>query len=248
MKVVVLGDSISEGIGSKKVNYIPFCEEILGEEYFFINMAKTGSTINYPCDHLSEIINEKPDICVIMYGNVDAQIRANKFKIEHRLPRRYRGGGMLDPRAFYSSKWYKRIMHYIDNAVRFVLKKWVIFRQGTIQFVDIDTFGERYEYLITNLLNNESIPLLVSTVYLDDSYFLGSSHEYEKYNQSIKNLSVKYCCQYVDLFEDQKNCVKIEGWNSLYSHDHFHPNQNGYEFIAKKISNAIKEMTSCSEK
>ena len=92
MKVVVLGDSISEGIGSKKMNYISSCERILGKQYVFTNMAKTGSTINYPCEHLSEIINENPDICVIMYGSVDAQIRANRFKIKHLLPKHYRAG------------------------------------------------------------------------------------------------------------------------------------------------------------
>lgn len=203
MKVVVLGDSISEGIGSKKVNYIPYCEEMLAGKCVFTNMAKTGSTIQYPCDHLSEIINEKPEICVIMYGNVDAQIRANRFKIQHLLPKRYRVGGMLDPRAFYSSKWYKRIVNHIDNAFRFVLKRWVIFLQGTIQLVDINTFRECYELLLKELLNNGSIPLLVSTVYLDDSYFLGSSHEYEKYNQCIKDLSTRYCCQYIDIFEER---------------------------------------------
>ena len=183
-----------------------------------------------------------------MYGSVDAQIRANIWKNKYGLcnviPRRYKHGGMLEPRPFYSKKWYRFFPDRIDNVVRHILKKYVLLTQGKTQWITDGKFLCSYEKLLRIFDDNNIDALLVSTVYLDDNYFLNSNIEYIKFNQIIFELSKKYGCPYIDVYSELKKKAEKEGWESCYCYDRFHPNLNGYKLIADKISIALREYAS----
>ena len=242
MKYVLLGDSITEGIGSRRLNYVNQLANITANQHQFINLAKTGTTVKYFQFICKEIYSEKPDGLIIMYGSVDAQIRANvarnRFGICNLIPHRYKIGGMLEQRAFYSKKWYRIIPDCFDNLFRKVLKKVILLTQGSVQCIDISTFQNRYEGFISDLPNLYH-KILVSTVYIDDKYFLRSSAEYEKFNAVIRDISTRYNCKYVDLYFPLKKSVEQFGWEKYYSCDHFHPNVEGYKFIAELIGKYI---------
>ena len=110
MKIAILGDSISEGLGSKKINYVrplfEYLEEKLPTEQIEIgNYSKTGKTIHYALDIIDDVNSFNPDVVIIMCGIVDAMIRPNpshKPNFYWLVPKRYRGNGMLHPRPFYS--------------------------------------------------------------------------------------------------------------------------------------------------
>lgn len=243
MKCIIIGDSISEGIGSKKMNYENMLLQYCPQLSKIHNLAKTGTTIDYAQNIIQKIIDNQPDIVIIMYGSVDAQIRPNlkrnRFGICDLIPKRYKIGGMLDPRAFYSKKWYRIPLDRLDNGIRFILKKIVLMTQGKIQLVNSLNFEKEYEHIVS-LLTEKNIKIVaVSTMYIDDSYFLGSSFEYCKYNSIIENIAKEYGCAYVDLYNLTKIMTVQHGWDKLYSHDHFHPNALGYELIAKTIAKYI---------
>lgn len=243
MKCIIMGDSISEGIGSRRINYeaslLSYCPKIQN----IINMAKTGSTIMYGQSILKNVIAESPDIVIIMYGSVDAQIRANihrnRFGVCNLIPKRYRIGGMLDPRAFYSKKWYRILPDRLDNIFRYILKKLVLLTQGKTQLISLSNFKDSYDYILHLLSNNDIKIIAVSTMYIDDKYFLHSSSQYEIYNSIIANIAEKYGANYVDLYNITKWNTEQYGWNKLYSHDHFHPNEDGYKLIARAIAEFI---------
>ncbi len=240
MKCVVLGDSISEGIGSKKLNYVTELSVKLGNKYTFVNLGKTGSTIRYPISVLDAILEECADVVIIMYGSVDAQIRPNldrnRFGLSKLVPARYKIGGMLSPRAFYSEKWYRFLPDKLDNLFRYILKEFVLLTQGSVQWVHLDEFKEKYEELVKTFIRTGVKKIvIVSTAYLDDKYFLNSTKEYIQYNAVLRDIANKYNAAYIDLFNLQKNVVEASGWNTIYSKDHFHPNFEGY----KKISEII---------
>ena len=238
-KIVILGDSISEGIGKKMINYEMFLKNDM-TNYEFLNLAHTGTTIEYANQIYNQIIEKKPQYAIIFYGNVDAQKRANiwgkKSNIKKYIPQRYQHNGMLDPRPFYSKKWYRFLPDRIDNFIRFVLKKIVIHYEGIIQLVPIERFKKEYEILIKSLKKDNIKPIIISTIYLDDKYFLDSNIEYEKYNSILENLSKEYNCKYIDLFNKLKNEISSnKDFKVLYSYDHFHPNIDGYKYIANII-------------
>ena len=52
--VYLLGDSITQGLGSKKVNFTGELADLLGEGYEIVNLAYTGTTIDYALRLLDE--------------------------------------------------------------------------------------------------------------------------------------------------------------------------------------------------
>ena len=52
--VYLLGDSITQGLGSKKVNFTGKLADLLGEGYEIVNLAYTGTTIDYALSLLDE--------------------------------------------------------------------------------------------------------------------------------------------------------------------------------------------------
>ena len=118
MKIVLLGDSITQGLGSKKISFVKELQKLTGEETKIINLALTGTTILYAIDILDKIKEEKADLVLILYGNVDAQIRPNREGfIFKKLPTRFKinNGSMISPRPFYSQQWYKKILQKGEN-------------------------------------------------------------------------------------------------------------------------------------
>lgn len=100
-KIYLLGDSITQGLGSKKVNFSGELSRLLGESYEVVNLAYTGTMIDYALGLLDEgkvASGVTGGICVILYGNVDAQIRPSRTgHVFPRIPRRYQGGGCSCP-------------------------------------------------------------------------------------------------------------------------------------------------------
>lgn len=65
-KVILLGDSITQGLGSKKVNFTQALQNKLGGNYIVENMALTGTTILYAREILHSVISHKPKYVVIL--------------------------------------------------------------------------------------------------------------------------------------------------------------------------------------
>ena len=144
--VYLLGDSITQGLGSKKVNFAGELAHLLGDAYEIVNLAYTGTTIDYALKLLDEgkiVPRERESVCVILYGNVDAQIRpSHTGKLFPHLPKRFQGGGMLMPRPFYSHSWLKRAGQQIDNVARKLLVFLIKAVDGTEQWVSLESFSE----------------------------------------------------------------------------------------------------------
>ena len=251
MKCVILGDSISEGIGGKKINYCDTLYHLLKKyntndtEIDIRNLSLTGTTIKYPLEHIEEVMDYRPDVVIIFYGNVDAQIRPdvekNRFYLWSMVPKRYHIGGMLNPRPFYSRKWYRWFPDRLDNAFRFLLTKIMYLTQGRCQLVTLSEFALYYDTLMSKVATMADIPKIIccSTVYLDEKIYRGSNMEYEKYNIVIKGIAEKYTASYIDLYSMLNQRVTKSGFGSVYYCDHFHPNKQGYDLIAQAICQAI---------
>ena len=105
IKIVLLGDSITQGIGSRKINYEDMLIKYLhtqGIKSEIVNLALTGTTIEYALSLMPKIEEENPDYIIIMYGSVDLQVRpnmdTNKWGILSLTPKRYKNiKGMLNP-------------------------------------------------------------------------------------------------------------------------------------------------------
>ena len=143
VRIVLLGDSITQGIGSKQINYTEMLEIELKKYGIipeFFNLALTGTTVEYAFSKIDQITIINPDYVVIMYGSVDLQIRpnmeTNRFGILSITPKRYKEiKGMLNPRPFMSKKPRRYILECLDNIYRKIWRKVVLVTQGSMQYL-----------------------------------------------------------------------------------------------------------------
>lgn len=240
MKIVIFGDSISEGIGKRKINYSNALQLKMSEQcddIQIVNFAHTGTTIRYMEEQLREYDMDF-DIVIIAYGNVDAMLRPDISHIPNYykyLPNRYKQNGMLNPRPYYSSKLYKSIFQHIDSFIRWNLNKVLLNLQGSITWVSLEEFSQLYEKYVDSFLAKNIFVISLSTVQVKNKYFPGTNNEYIKYNEVISEIcNRRNGCVYIDIYNEIVN-------SDFFYDDGFHPNEKGYKKIAEMISEILKQ-------
>ena len=241
MNIILLGDSITQGLGSKKINFTKELQRYRMNDAI-TNFALTGTTILYVQEKMQDILQESPDVVIIIYGNVDAQLKPSRNgKIFKNLPKRFGhlDGSRILPRPYYSQIWYKNLGQHIENIIRSFFRNLIYFVDGAEQWVSIDEFKRVYE-TVWCLFRAANIRVLCcSSVFIDDKLFPGSNAQYMQYNDLIKHIADEIGCGYLDLHSVFETEVTQQGWNSVYNFDHFHPNGKGYEYMAKWIDEAL---------
>lgn len=239
-KVILLGDSITQGLGSKKINFTEELRMRLGESWEVVNLAETGTMIDYGLKQAESSEFNDASVCVVVYGNVDAQIRPNTHgRMFKRIPARYQEPGMLMPRPFYSKELGKRFGQLLDNGTRLLLSSMIKLVDGTEQWNPIGEFGSDYAALVDGLSVKGIRTVCCSCVYIDNRLFPKCKEQYIAFNTEIERIAHSRGAEYVDLFNLLARSVEEEGWDAVYNKDHFHPNAGGYQIIANEISQSI---------
>lgn len=248
-KVYLLGDSITQGLGSKKINFSGELSYLLGGSFEVVNLAYTGTMIDYALKLLNEgkvTAKGSGDYCVVLYGNVDAQIRPSRTgRVFSHIPRRYQGGGMLMPRPFYSRSIAKRAGQRFDNLQRKFFSEIIKLMDGTEQWMPLEPFTAQYAELLDRLLAMGFKVIPCSCVFIDGDLFPGTPEQYELYNRRIDTLAAERSLTYVDFYSFFKKKVKKAGWDSCYNKDHFHPNGEGYRLMAERIAVEVRKRELC---
>ncbi len=241
IKIAVFGDSISEGIGSRRLNYCKPLEERLakaGIQASITNYAFSGTTVQYMEKLQAEYEKEKYDFAIIAYGSVDAMLRPNtqsKLNLYAHIPERYRKTGMLNPRPYFSRRWYKSIIQHMDSWIRWNMNAILLNIQGSMTWVSPDDFLFLYQKAVHSLQKYSEHVILLSTVRVSDKYFPGTNKMYRKYNGLIEEISEKNeKCSYIDLYRHLDS-------DSLFYKDIFHPNEVGYRVIANLVAEVIEK-------
>lgn len=186
--VVLLGDNITQGLGSKKINFTQELQDRLGPCFCVQNLALTGTTIYYPLEIVDESWFPHGGVCVILYGNVDAQIRPNREgKIFPKIPKRFQKSGMLMPRPFYSHSPVKKAVQHGENALRRFFSHLIIRVDGTEQWVNAEDFDDAYRELIGRLREKGFEIFCCSTVFIDEKFFKGTLKQYVIFNGLIQD-------------------------------------------------------------
>ena len=248
ISIAVLGDSISQGIGSKQFNYCNQLKKNIEAKADLIceikNFAYTGTTILYANQIVDQVLRYNPDIVLSFYGNVDAMIRPkitgtpNFYAI---IPARYKKNGMLDPRPFFSSSKKRSFFEHLDSFIRYNLKKLLICLQGVNCWVELDEFITEYQRFLDAVLSKKSNVFIVSTVLIDQFYFPGTPQNYRKFNDKLEELASKNDVQYIDVYSKLSDYK----WDDVFGNDHFHPSQNGYTILANIFADEILNKAHC---
>ncbi|MBM6839056.1 SGNH/GDSL hydrolase family protein, partial [Clostridium saudiense] len=148
MKIAICGDSISEGIGSLKINYKPLLQEKIKDSEIK-NFAHTGAMINH-MDEIEQALSKfNPDIIILFYGNVDAMTRPKSKSVFYKfVPNRYRKNGMLSPRALFTKRFFIRKLQKIESLFRVYLNKFLIKICGYEVWMPLDKFEKKYTEIL----------------------------------------------------------------------------------------------------
>ncbi len=239
-KVILLGDSITQGLGSKKINFTDELQMKLGDDYEVVNLAKTGTMIDYGLKQAESNDFSEASVCVIVYGNVDAQIRPNTHgRVFKLIPLRFQKPGMLMPRPFYSKALTKRLGQLLDNKARLILSWLIRLIDGTEQWKSVDDFSRDYVELVDFLVAKNIRAICCSCVYIDERLFPECREQYALFNSKIEKIARSRGADFVDLFNLLEQHVEDEGWDAIYNRDHFHPNAGGYQLMANEIAQSI---------
>lgn len=235
MKIAIMGDSISQGIGSKKINY----SDILSNNHEVKNFALTGTTTEYAIEIIDSVLKYEPDVVILFYGNVDAlpRVKTNTLIYKKIIPKRYKRLGMLDPRALYTSNKFKKIFQKFDSNLRFRLKNFLINKQGYEQWVCLESFKKNYDIILNKLKKRKIKVITISNVPISEKYFNYATEEYLKYNSVIKELSIRYNAKFIDLYYEFKD-FDLE---KIFLYDLYHFNLNGYKILSEFIERILSE-------
>lgn len=244
-KIAILGDSISEGLGTKKYNFIHSMDSHLVSKFQnenisikIKNFARTGTTISYTREIRKDLSNFAPDAILILYGNVEAIIRPNIYKktvASVILPKRYRKMFMLDPRPFYSHKKWKSALQHLDTFYRWIMRTIISKVNGMYRLMEPNEFYEEYLAFVKYATEISHTVFCVSNVRIDDRCFPKTSKSLEEFRNVIKAVVKESKVEYIPLNEWQE---KYE-WRTIYGDDHYHPNLNGYNLMGEYFANIV---------
>lgn len=260
ISIINLGDSISYGMGvsptqMEKRYIITFQKSFVkGERPHLFDLSENGCTSKRAYENISSFFSSNQFkehqndrfIIVIGLGNVDAKLICKDqpssyagINFYRLLPKRYQGAN-LDPRPYFSRKFFKCIFQKVESLVRVFIKRFLMWIQGTENIVDILEF-EKYILIIIDLIYrnvSEFSIYILSTVPINHFGFKGSSESFKTYDEILRNISIS---RKNVIFVDIKNELETFKFdNSYFCDDGFHLKAKAHDLVARKLLDAIQ--------
>jgi lysophospholipase L1-like esterase len=244
MLIVFLGGSITEGLGvvRSRTSYANLLQAKLNSSYSesvqIINFGASAMQINESRRKYEEkIIELQPDIIVYAHGNTEAVVREQRKYLKF-FPKRWRRPGWMDPRAYYSTRFTRRLIEKIESGLRWRVKVALIKVFGGKQWMSLEEFRQQTsDFIMTIFQHNTKTNIIFLTPGdIEEKYFPGSPESMRRYREVMK-----------DIYEHNKSNNRLfmcdsshalHKWND-YFYDRFHPNENGHNKIAEALLNTM---------
>ena len=227
LKIVVLGDSIAEGLGVKGRCYADLLRMHLGKAdcpVSLLNLAYTAFQITDSRKYWPQVIAFDPDIVIIAHGITEAIIRPNinGYRI-----------GRLDPRPYYSQQLLKRLCQQFDSALRWRFQVWMIQKDGGRTLMSCDEFESRLTESLDSLLRETSARVTLLTHNgIDERFYSNSLASLNCFQECIARVAAQAALpnrvQVCDISH------LLDPWSDFFA-DHFHPNATGHAKIAAAL-------------
>jgi lysophospholipase L1-like esterase len=236
MKIVVVGDSIAEGLGVKGRSYAdllgPRLREKVGRSIVITNLARTGIQITDTMRLTERIIEDQPDVIVIAHGVTEAIVRPTQRAMRY-VPKRWHRKGWLDPRPYFSKRWHKRLYQQIESAIRWRLKVFLIKAFGGETWLSPQDYRASLKKFMETLLERTpAIVIVLTPPYIDEKFFPGSIASLRCYQNQTEEIMTTISASGRAVLCNVTDC--LEQWEDFFA-DHFHPNASGHEKISQEI-------------
>lgn len=244
MLIVCIGDSITEGLGVTRSNtsYANLLQEKLRRSYCpsvqVINYGASAMQINESRSKYEKTILElQPDIIVYAHGNTEAVVREQKKYLRF-LPKRWRRPGWMDPRAYYSTRFRRRLLEKIESGLRWRVKVSLIKVFGGKQWMSLEEFRRQTtDFVLTMLQYSPKTNIVfVPPGDIEERYFPGTPESMRKYREAMREICEQYKSSNRLFMCD--SYAALHKWDD-YFYDRFHPNEMGHDKIAETLMQTI---------
>lgn len=236
MKIVVIGDSIANGLGVAGHAYgdqlAALLRNRLNREVRLINLASSALQISGSRLLLPELISHNPDLILLAHGITEAIVRPLPQALRY-VPARWRKAGWMDPRPYYSRKPLKRWFQKLESALRWRVKVLLMRIFGGATWKTRTEFEEQMSDFIRTILNTTGANIILLThCGIDERYFPWSLNSLESFKETVLSLPAKLGAKdRVGVCDISQAC---RCWDDFFD-DHFHPNASGHAKIAAAL-------------
>lgn len=226
-RVILFGDSIAMGLGVRRHKYGLLIAE--GRHGHLIDYSHTGWTVSQSLASYLES-PQGGDIAIIAHGITEPILRP-VLPSWVPLPRRWRRLGWMDPRPYFSTRAHRRALETAESALRWRVKNFLMRAFGSYQLASIDTFARDLERLKTECEARGARVVILGPPDIDERFFPGSVYEQLRYSRVSERIGG---ADYVPV------AGVIDRWGD-YLADHFHPNDDGHEAIARRVLSHLSD-------
>ena len=246
---VFLGDSLTEGVGWKRISHVAELAKQMGASEIrardrgalngevkantaglrFWNFACEGKTIESDFEWLPVISTLQPELVVIFRGSLESIIRpamVSDADWPWWVPPSWRNYSAMDPRCYFSATWWRKAKQTsVDALKQRVRLKLLEARRGK-PLIDLDTFVAHETRLIKELRSLGTRVLVLGLLPVDRDRFPGSDEHFKSVNACLEQVAQVEGVEFFDW------ASQLNGGDFFYR-DGFHPNGEGAVALAK---------------
>lgn len=229
MKIVAIGDSVAEGLGARGRPYPVLVAEHFDAE--LLNLARTGSQL-VDVEQYVPLVSDA-DVVVLQVGGASGMFRPVERAIRL-FPARWRLPGALDPRPYFSTNKWKRLVQRVESGLRWRTKVLLMKFVETERWTPPEEYREQLDRYLTKVGETGSPKvIIVGIAGIDDRFFPGSEASRVEYDDIGRDVGFKHGATFVSLNN------RLSEWDDFLA-DHAHPNVQGHSKISQLVISAIE--------
>ncbi len=249
-----LGDSLTEGVGSKRISHVAELAKQLHAHELRVrhidplniaglmniaqqqsadlclwNFACEGKTIESDFEWLPLIGALRPELVVIFRGSLESIIRpamVSDAGWPWWVPRSWRNYSAMDPRCYFSTTWWRKAKQTSVDALKQSVRLKLLQARPGKPLIDLDTLASYQTKLIKQLKSLANRVVVLGLLPVDEDRFPGSAKHFKSVNARLQQIAETEGVEFVD-WASQLNGV------ALFYRDGFHPNEAGAVALAK---------------
>lgn len=252
-----LGDSLTEGVGSKRISYVAELAKQLraneirtrdrdvlnGEVKSNIaglrlwNLACEGKTIESDFEWLPLIGTLRPELVVILRGSLESIIRpamVSDAGWPWWVPPSWRNYSAMDPRCYFSTTWWRKAKQTSVDAIKQSVRAKLLQARPGKPLIDLDTFASYQTKLIKQLRSFGTRVIVLGLLPVDDDHFPGSAEQFKSVNIRLHQIAEAEGVEFLDW------ASQLNG-SALFYRDGFHPNEAGAVALARILRKRLCE-------
>jgi len=263
---VFLGDSLTEGVGSKRISHVSELAKRLGASEFRLrpiarngqvdfnvaglmnaaasdlwlwNLACEGKTIESDFEWLPLIGTLRPELVVVFRGGLESIIRPAMLRNDEWpwwVPRSWRNYSAMDPRCYFSETWWRRAKQTSIDALKQKARVKLLRQQPGLPLMELEKFVEYQSELLQKLRAVNARVLVLGLLPVSETCFPNSPAYFESVNDKLKDIANTAGAEFLDW----SSLLPAKGTHAeLFYRDSFHPNEAGARALAEILLQAL---------